>query len=121
MRSKIEPIDAFLKKFGETGTVCGKNSDIWKKVAGCLHVAGDAYKVMAIREVTVKYDGREDRNHYVIMLHGGNNGDGMWCDYLKNLAGVFEELSCAFTEAPWLIELDNDAVDDVHYVYFGVR
>lgn len=118
--NRLKPIDRFLKKYDWPGEVCDKNSDIWKKVAEVLAKAGGAYSVGDIRKVTLKDYVGEESTHYTILLHGGNNGNQNWVSYFNNLREVFVVLYKEFDEA-WLWELDNDAVDDVHYVYLGVR
>lgn len=57
--------------------------------------------------------------YYIVCISGGANGFGDWQDYFSQLSVVFGELKESFY--PWLIQIDNDVTDDIHYVYIGLR
>ena len=122
--SGTKPINKFLEKFDYVNPkieVCEENSEIGKKITDCLTTSGNAYKLMDIRKVTdTNPNTNKETSHYVVMLHGGKNGNGKWFEYFSDLNLLFSTLSIRFNEA-WLMELDNDCADDVHYVYLGLR
>ena len=52
---------------------------------------------------------------YQVILAGGNNGFYDWPKYLTNIAQLMRSIDC------WLIKLENDVLDDIHYVTIGVE
>lgn len=52
---------------------------------------------------------------YQVILVGGNNGHHNWPEYLTNLAKLMQNIDC------WLIKIDNDVLDDIHYIYLGIE
>ncbi|MBP5459865.1 MAG: hypothetical protein J6Y62_06875 [Clostridia bacterium] len=56
---------------------------------------------------------------FIVQLCGGENGPGEWPDYFSALSVVSRKLQKQFKRA-WLIRLDNDCPDDIHYVIMGV-
>jgi hypothetical protein len=59
-------------------------------------------------------------DHDIALIHGGNNGSPDWLKYLLDIHDIMEVLGQAGFDA-WIIKLDNDCPDDVHYVYIGLR
>lgn len=57
-----------------------------------------------------------DGDHYIAFISGGNNGHSNWRAYFESLMMILEECKDA-----WIIELDNDCCDDVHYALVGFR
>ena len=55
-----------------------------------------------------------------VMLCGGDNGPCRWTEYLLRLAIFMGRIKETFKNV-WLIDIDNDCLDDVHYVTLGVR
>lgn len=55
-----------------------------------------------------------------VKLVGGLNGNGQWIDYFNGLSNVFENLKNNRYDA-WLLNIDNDVIDDVFYVTIGVE
>lgn len=55
-----------------------------------------------------------------VMLCGGDNGPNRWTEYLLRLAIFIERVKETFKDV-WLIDIDNDCADDVHYVTLGVK
>ena len=51
---------------------------------------------------------------YQVILVGGNNGFPDWPKYLTDLAQLMGSIDC------WLINLENDVLDDIHYATVGV-
>ena len=63
-------------------------------------------KVMEVKELDEIYQA---------ILVGGNNGVHNWPQYLTDLAKLMESIDC------WLITLENDVPDDIHYATIGIR
>lgn len=59
-------------------------------------------------------------DHDIAQIAGGNNGYHDWVKYFKDLGDIIHVLGQAGFDA-WLIKLDNDCLDDVHYAYIGFR
>ena len=58
---------------------------------------------------------RELNEIYQATLVGGNNGVHNWPQYLTDLAKLMGNIDC------WLITLENDVLDDIHYATIGIR
>ena len=56
--------------------------------------------------------------HYVATLCGGDNGSGNWPKYLNELVEILHKFDDLDYDA-WVIDLDNDCLDDVHTVRIG--
>lgn len=52
---------------------------------------------------------------YQAILVGGSNGLCDWPKYLTDLAQLMGSIDC------WLITLENDVLDDIHYATIGLR
>lgn len=63
-------------------------------------------KVMEVKELDEIYQA---------ILVGGNNGFYDWPKYLTDLAQLMGSIDC------WLITLENDVLDDIHYATIGLR
>lgn len=63
-------------------------------------------KVMEVKELDEIYQA---------ILVGGNNGVHNWPQYLTDLAKLMGSIDC------WLITLENDVLDDIHYATIGIR
>ena len=89
-----------------------------------------AYKhiASAVRKVKAKF-GKENRHlsldgvvsvrdgdHYIAFVSGGNNGESNWRAYFDSFMMILEECKRA-----WIIDIDNDCCDDVHYALIGFR
>ena len=55
----------------------------------------------------------------VLVICGGRNCNGAWEDYFRDLGRFVEEYRRNIRDI-WLIELENDVLDDVFYATFGV-
>ena len=92
-----------------------------------------AYKVMsaavnkAKKEVSCEKPGNrlldlrgvvsvKDGDHYIAFICGGNNGCSDWATYFKCLTTIVNSV-----KKGWLIEIENDCCDDVHYALIGFR
>lgn len=72
-----------------------------------------------------QYDGKREvsiidiykcDNYYIAYLNGGENGSGDWKDYLEWIWKFFSNF-----DDVWLLDLINDAPDDVWTLRFGFR
>lgn len=115
MAKKEELIDKFLKEYGEKGTALTFKNKFWQEVEASL--LGTEIKLSAIRKV--KNDDRSNEYHYVVNVHGGNNGHSDWPRYLLMLTAFILKLKNIGYRA-WLIQLTNDCADDVFDVYIGI-
>jgi len=59
------------------------------------------------------------KSHYILEVHGGNNGSSNWVQYINNFCSLFNDLNKVYDT--WLISFDNDCCDDVHTIYLGFR
>ena len=57
-----------------------------------------------------------DGDHYIAFVSGGNNGHSNWRAYFESMMMILEECKHA-----WIIDIDNDCCDDVHYALIGFR
>lgn len=57
-----------------------------------------------------------DGDHYIAFVSGGNNGESNWRAYFESFMMILEECKSA-----WIIDIDNDCCDDVHYALIGFR
>lgn len=57
-----------------------------------------------------------DGDHYIAFISGGNNGHSNWRAYFESIMMILEECKHA-----WIIDIDNDCCDDVHYALVGFR
>ena len=58
-------------------------------------------------------------SHYVFEISGGKNGNGNWFNYFSDINQIFSILNYKFKKV-WLIKIDNDVLDDIHYITFGI-
>ena len=56
----------------------------------------------------------------VIGFYGGLNGNGKWSNYFRDLQRLTDHLESQGIHV-WLIQIDNDCLDDIFYIYLGVR
>jgi len=72
--------------------------------------------VAEVKEVQCQSDDKQSESYYIVHYYGGRNGHGSWNSYLKDIKAIFEEFKYA-----WLIELQNDCLDDVWDLKIGFR
>ena len=60
----------------------------------------------------------EYENYVVVEFYGGLNGLGKWTNYIDAISELIhiidEKYNC------WLVNLDNDCLDDVFYLKIGI-
>ena len=57
--------------------------------------------------------------YYIVQIYGGLNGSGEWTDYFEDLTTMAKALETI--GHAWLIELENDCLDDVFTLTMGLR
>lgn len=60
-----------------------------------------------------------DREYYSFTIFGGENGHGLWSNYLKVLSDLMLRLEAQFEDA-WIIEANVDCTDDVFNVEVAI-
>ena len=55
-------------------------------------------------------------NHYVVTLYGGLNGYGRLHNYLNDIQEIINQF-----DNVWLINWDNDCLDDIWALKIGIR
>ena len=58
--------------------------------------------------------------HHVIYLHGGQNGNGHWINYMKDMTNIVLNLCTKFDKV-YLIKWNVDVADDVFDIWLGVK
>ena len=100
--TKQELISRITKAYQKIAAAVEKTKEKFGKDNRHLHLSG----VVSVR----------DGAHYIAFVSGGNNGSSNWRAYFQSLMMIIEECKDA-----WIIELDNDCCDDVHYALIGFR
>ena len=84
----------------------------------------DMVKYLNIPYDIMKFDVINDEkncfSHYLVEISGGNNGKNDWLTYLFEIRRLFVMLNYEFTDV-WLVKIENDCPDDIHYITIGVR
>jgi hypothetical protein len=64
----------------------------------------------------------DEYNTCVLEVHGGLNGSGNWSMYFEDLKKLCDTItkSTDGSVRVWLIQLENDCLDDVFTAYFGI-
>ena len=101
---------------GTKQSLVSKRTKAYKTMASAVKNAraklGDRNRLLSLDGVVSVRDG----NHYVAFVCGGNNGRSDWATYLDCLKAIVNALPRA-----WIVEIDNDCCDDVHYALVGFR
>ena len=100
--TKQELVSRRTKAYQKIAAAVEKTKEKFGKDNRHLHLSG----VVSVR----------DGDHYIAFVSGGNNGHSNWKAYFQSLMMIIEECKDA-----WVIELDNDCCDDVHYALIGFR
>ncbi|MCR4800153.1 MAG: hypothetical protein K5860_06560 [Bacteroidales bacterium] len=69
--------------------------------------------------LSLEYIAKHKENR-IIKCGGGKNGNGKWTEYLSQWLNIFTELN-SIAKDVWLIELENDDLDDVFDLYIGIK
>lgn len=104
---------------GAKQELVSKNSKAYKVMASAVKNAEKAVaeekpgnRLLGLHGVVSVDDG----DHYIAFICGGNNGYSDWATYFKCLTTIVNSV-----KKGWLIEIENDCCDDVHYALIGFR
>ena len=94
-------------------------NDFAERVLGCLMDSGN-------NRFCLRYVAKPMimTNHYVINLHGGRNGNGIWMSYLVDARNIFENLllrNKGNFKKVYLIDWRTDVANDVFDMWIGVE
>lgn len=56
----------------------------------------------------------------VVVVDGGENGNGKWEDYLAEIGKLIKGLKEKEIDA-WILKIENDALDDTFTIHLGVK
>ena len=112
---------------GETEKIVKTDKEEKKRLLNYLKHFED-YKLADIRKIEEEYYkgmfcGTEYKYHYIVELHGGDNGKADWNKYLFYLSDMFNPLHLESwnIESAWMIQLINDSYADTHTIFVGFR
>ena len=101
---------------GTKQELVSKRTKAYKNIASAVEKAktkfGKENRHLSLDGVVSVRDG----DHYIAFISGGNNGHSNWRAYFESLMMILEECKHA-----WIIDIDNDCCDDVHYALIGFR
>jgi len=100
--TKQELVSKRSKAYQKIAAAVEKTKEKFGKGNRHLHLSG----VVSVR----------DGDHYIAFVSGGNNGHSNWRAYFESMMMILEECKHA-----WIIDIDNDCCDDVHYALIGFR
>ena len=91
----------------------GKNNfhETWIPVPEKDETYMDTKKIISENNSNIKLKAMcrvKEGGYYVCSVYGGLNGGGKWTNYFSDLKTIFEKLGHA-----WLIEMENDCLDDL--------
>jgi hypothetical protein len=104
---------------GTKQELVSKNSKAYKVMSAAVNNAKKAVADQKPGNRLLGLDGVvsvKDGDHYIAFVTGGNNGCSDWATYFKSLITIVNSV-----KKGWLIEIENDCCDDVHYALIGFR
>ena len=103
-------------EFGEKQQLCDEKHPAFQKVRQCVDkINDDRFYLHAVHELGTAAD-----PYYIATIFGGDNGPAKWTKYLNNIKRLVNELSKKF-KFVWIIDLENDCLDDVYTLRVGVE
>lgn len=114
--AKDSPIDRILESRGTTTTTTITYRNKMWQVVDFMTLKLNL-KLISMRKI-VNPDNKNDVS-YAIHLSGGNNGNPNWVAYCLALATFFNKIGEEYNA--WLLNIDNDAPDDVFEAYIVFR
>ena len=101
---------------GTEQELVSKRTKAYRTVASAVNKARSIYgkrnRKMSLDGVVSVRGG----NHYIAFVSGGNNGHSDWGAYFDSFKAILDALPQS-----WIVEIDNDCCDDVHYALIGFR
>jgi len=96
-------------------------SELFKQVSQLVRYTGldgkrhnEPVRTCSLEELATTAD------HDIALISGGNNGSPDWSKYLSAIRDILQVLEQDGFDT-WIIRLINDCLDDVHYIYIGLR
>lgn len=131
MTGKMEWTEADVKEirkneYDETMRVLAETSPAWQFADGIVRKCFSAgrSKLSLMQVCRMQADPEDcpvdDGEYFLVKVSGGLNGPGNWLVYLEDIKVLFY-LFKTNGYKPYLVKLDNDCLDDVFYLDFGVR
>ena len=75
------------------------------------------YNLINIKLLYVtKISDKDVSDYWIVTLSGGKNGRGRFSNYLEDVKHVIDQF-----DHTWLIKWENDCLDDVWTLKFGIR
>ena len=108
--------DAKTNEFGEKQKVCDEKHPAFQKIRQCVDAMNDERFYLHI----VHQLGTEHDPYYIATIFGGDNGPANWPKYLNQFKKLVNELKKKF-KMIWVIDLENDCLDDVYTLRIGVE
>lgn len=71
---------------------------------------------LQLKRIKVHNVEQQAEDHYIVTIYGGLNGCGSWSFYIKQIEIIINTL-----QDSWVINLDNDCLDDVWTLQLGFR
>lgn len=71
---------------------------------------------LRLERVTVHGVEAQPEGHYIATIYGGLNGCGSWDLYVRQIGMIIDSL-----QGSWVIDLNNDCLDDVWTLRLGFR
>lgn len=71
--------------------------------------------------VDLRFEGiiEENIDYIVVEFTGGLNGNGDWINYLSAITELVTILNTNYKS--WLVNLNNDCLDDIFYLTLGIK
>lgn len=108
--------DAKTNEFGEKQKVCDEKHPAFQKIRQCVDAMNDERFYLHI----VHQLGTEQDPYYIATIFGGDNGPANWPKYLNQFKKLVNGLKKKF-KMIWVIDLENDCLDDVYTLRIGVE
>lgn len=73
----------------------------------------DSLRLEKIRVISVE---EQKEGHWIATIYGGFNGNGSWNLYIRQIEMILDSL-----QGSWIIDLNNDCLDDLWTLRLGFR
>lgn len=71
---------------------------------------------LRLERIDVRSVEQQPEGHYIATIYGGLNGCGSWDLYIRQIGMIIDSL-----QGSWVIDLNNDCLDDVWTLRLGFR
>lgn len=73
----------------------------------------DSLRLEKVRVISVE---EQKEGHWIATIYGGFNGNGSWNLYIRQIEMIIDSL-----QGSWIIDLNNDCLDDLWTLRLGFR